>query len=299
MSARSQAPTTKRAATAAGWWNGLLGVLIFSGSLPATRIAVMAFDPQFVAFARAALAGALAIALLKSERAPWPARADIPRLALVAAGVVLGFPLLTAFALRHVTSSHALLFTGLLPLSTALFAVLLAQERPKPAFWLFACAGAALVAGYSASRDRTQGAILGDGLMIAAVLACGIGYAEGGRLSRRLGGWQVISWALVLSLPAMLPLALWRAPANFADAGWPALLSLGYVSVFSMLVGFVFWYRGLAQGGIAVVGQIQLLQPFLGMGLAAALLHETIGIDLLLVAMGVVLCVIGARRFAA
>ncbi|MBW3656496.1 MAG: DMT family transporter, partial [Gemmatimonadetes bacterium] len=143
-----------------------------------------------------------------------------------------------------------------------------------------------------------EGSLAGDLMMVAAILLCGLGYAEGARLSRRLGRWQVISWALVLSLPAMLPLALLWAPATWTGVGWPALASLAYVSLFSMLIGFVFWYRGLAQGGIAAVGQLQLLQPFLGLALAATLLGEPVGWGLVLVAAGVVICVAGARRFA-
>lgn len=285
-------------APAAAWLNGMLGVLIFSASLPATRIAVLEFNPLFLSFARAAAAGILALAILLLARQSRPTRADLPGLARVAMGVVLGFPLLSALALRDITSAHALLFIALLPLSTALFAVLLAQERPTPVFWLFASIGAALVAAYALKQDRALGSLRGDGLMLASVVAAGIGYAEGGRLSRSLGGWQVISWALVFSLPVMLPLAIWRAPVTWAGISMGAVASLAYVSVFSMLVGFVFWYRGLAHGGIALVGQLQLLQPFLGMGLAALLLHEPVGASLIATSVAVVLCVAGAKRFA-
>lgn len=280
-----------------GWLNGLLGVLIFSASLPATRVAVLDLDPLFLTFARATVAGLLAALLLRAGREARPRRADLPPLVVVAAGVVVGFPLLTALALRHMTSAHAIVFIGLLPLATALFAVLRAGERPQPAFWAFAVLGAALVAGY-ALRGSAGSTLLGDGLMVAAVLVCGLGYAEGGRLSRSLGGWQVISWALVLSLPLMAPAAWLAAPATFAGVGWPAWAGLAYVSVFSMLVGFVFWYRGLAQGGIAAVGQLQLTQPFFGLLLAGLLLGEPVGWGMIAVLAGVVGCVAGAKRFA-
>ena len=134
--------------------------------------------------------------------------------------------------------------------------------------------------------------------MFAAIVVCGLGYAEGAKLSRTLGGWQVISWALVLSLPGMLPLALFLMPPSLASIGTPAWIGLAYVSLFSMLIGFVFWYRGLAQGGIASVGQLQLLQPFFGLALAATLLHEPVTWVMFAVTVGVILCVIGARRFA-
>lgn len=283
--------------TTSGWINGLLGVAIFSGSLPATRVAVMEFDPVFLTVARAAIAGLLALCLLVVFRAQRPGRDDLVPLVIVACGVVVGYPLLSALALRHVTAAHSIVFVGLLPLATAIFGVLRGGEHPRPAFWLFSGLGSLLVAGFAVSQGLSASPV-GDALMLGAVVVCGLGYAEGGRLSRTLGGWQVISWALVLSLPAMLPLALLLRPSSFAGIGTPAWIGLGYVSVFSMLLGFVFWYRGLAQGGIAAVSQLQLLQPFFGFALAATLLHEPVTRLMLLVTVAVVLCVAGARRFA-
>jgi drug/metabolite transporter (DMT)-like permease len=134
--------------------------------------------------------------------------------------------------------------------------------------------------------------------MLGAIAVCGLGYAEGAKLARRLGGWQVISWALVLSLPVMIPLALLLRPPALAGITGPAWIGLGYVSLFSMLIGFVFWYRGLARGGIAAVSQLQLLQPFLGLVLAATLLRETVTPLMLATTLVVILCVAGARRFA-
>ncbi|RJG45671.1 DMT family transporter [Mesorhizobium sp. DCY119] len=280
-----------------GWINGFVGVLIFSGSLPATRAAVADFDPVFLTVARATIAAVLALAFLLIFREKRPARADLVSLVVVALGVVVGFPLLTALALQYVTSAHSIVFVGLLPLATAVFGVLRGGERPKPAFWLFSCIGSALVAGF-ALMQGVDASPVGDLLMLAAIVLCGLGYAEGAKLSRRLGGWQVISWALVLSLPIMVPLAVFTLPGSWAGVGPHAWLGLGYVSVFSMLVGFVFWYRGLALGGIAAVGQLQLLQPFFGLVLAATLLHETVGWSMIAVTGAVVLCVAGAKRFA-
>jgi drug/metabolite transporter (DMT)-like permease len=280
-----------------GWINGFAGMLIFSGSLPATRAAVQGFDPLFVTFARAALAGVLALVWLWVVRERRPGREDFGSLLIVATGVVLGFPLLTALALRHVSSAHAIVFIGLLPLATAIFGVLRGGERPRLPFWIFSLLGSALVAGY-ALRHGLSTSLQGDSLMLAAIIVCGLGYAEGARLSRKLGGWQVISWALVLSLPAMLPLAWWVRPASYAGVGGSAWWGLAYVSLFSMLIGFVFWYRGLALGGIAAVGQLQLLQPFFGLMLAAVLLHETVAVSMVLVSLAVVFCVAGSRRFA-
>lgn len=280
-----------------GWVNGLLGVVIFSGSLPATRVAVMGFDPLFLTAARASIAGILAICLLAAFRERRPGRAYLPALAIVSLGVVVGFPLLTALALEHVTSAHSIVFIGLLPLATAVFGVLRGGERPRPAFWLFSILGSALVVGFAASQGITASP-RGDLLMLAAIVLCGLGYAEGAALSRRIGGWQVISWALVLSLPIMLVLTLATMPASFKNLHMPAWVGLAYVSVFSMLIGFVFWYRGLAQGGTVAVGQLQLLQPFFGFVLAAALLHEPVSNSMLAVTLAVILCVAGAKKFA-
>src|SRR5437879_7750675 len=174
-----------------GWGSGLLGVIIFSGSLPATRIAVGGFTPLFLTSARAVIAALLGAALLAALRQKRPGASDIGSLAIVALGVVIGFPLLTALALQHITSAHSIVFIGLLPLATALFGVIRGGERPKPAFWLFSCVGAASVAGFALTNSGFA-SLTGDLRMVAAILLCGLGYAEGARLSRRLGGWQVI-----------------------------------------------------------------------------------------------------------
>lgn len=280
-----------------GWLSGFIGVLIFSGSLPATRVAVMDFDPTFLTSARAAIAGFLGIGMLLLFREKRPERRDLVSLVVVALGVVVGFPLLTALALKHVTSAHSIIFVGLLPLATAIFGVLRGGDRPRPAFWLFSCLGSALVAGFALSQGVSASPV-GDSLMLGAIIVCGLGYAEGAALSRRLGGWQVICWALALSLPVMLALSFLMMPPSFAGIGSSAWIGLGYVSLFSMLIGFVFWYRGLAQGGIAAVGQLQLLQPFFGLALAASLLHEQVSPMMMVVTLGVVACVFGAKKFA-
>jgi drug/metabolite transporter (DMT)-like permease len=280
----------------AGWFSGFIGVLIFSGSLPATRIAVAQFDPVFLTVARAAIAGVIAILLLLLFRQKRPTLHELVSLLVVALGVVIGFPLLTALALQHVSSAHSMVFIGLLPLATAIFGVLRGGERPKPSFWLFSLLGSMMVVGFAAMQGLTA-APLGDGLMLAAIVVCGLGYAEGARLSRSLGGWQVISWALVLALPATLTVALLAMPTSFSGVQLPAWLGLAYVSLFSMLIGFVFWYRGLALGGIATVGQLQLLQPFFGLALAATVLHEPVTPVMLVATVAVILCVAGARRY--
>jgi drug/metabolite transporter (DMT)-like permease len=284
-------------ASVEGWGSGLLGVVIFSASLPATRVAVADFPPLFLTAARAAIAALLGAVFLLLLRQARPARGDLGSLTITALGVVIGFPLLTALALQHITSAHSIVFIGLLPLATAVFAVLRGNERPKPMFWLFSILGSLAVVVFALANDGAASPA-GDLLMIAAIVVCGLGYAEGAVLSRRLGGWQVICWALVLASPVMLLLAVSTTPPLWAAIGTPAWLGLGYVSVFSMLIGFVFWYRGLALGGIASVGQLQLLQPFLGLALAGLLLHEPVAWSVILATGLVVVCVALARRYA-
>ncbi len=280
-----------------GWINGLLGVIIFSGSLPATRVAVLDMDPFFLTFLRASIAGVLAIMLIYGFREKYPQVSQIKSLIIVSLGVIIGFPLLTAMALQHVTSAHSIVFLGLLPLTTAIFGVLRGGERPRMAFWIFSVLGSLLVMGFALSQS-TIVSPTGDLLMLAAVVVCGLGYAEGAKLTRILGGWQVISWSLVLSLPFMLIASFITMPASFTSIGSSAWIALGYVSLFSMLIGFIFWYKGLATGGIAAVGQLQLLQPFFGLGLTAILLHETISPLMVFITLGVVLCVMGSRKFS-
>ncbi len=281
----------------AGWGSGLLGVIVFSGSLPATRVAVADFTPMFLTSARATLAALLGAVFLVALREPLPERRDILPLAIVAIGGVVGFPLLTALALQDITAAHSIVFIGMLPLATAIFGVVRGGERPHVPFWVFSIAGAAAVAGF-ALYGRSGGTLVGDLLMVAAIVVCGLGYAEGATLSRRLGGWQVISWALILSLPVMGVLTLLTWPGTFGNVTTPGWISLAYVSIFSMMVGFIFWYRGLALGGIAGVGQLQLLQPFFGFLLAAIFLGEPIAWTMVVSTVIVVACVAGAKRFA-
>ena len=211
--------------------------------------------------------------------------------------MVVGFPLLTALALQYVTSAHSLVFIGILPISTAIFGILRGGERPRPIFWLFSILGSFLVVAYAVAQGISSSP-LGDLLMFGAIVLCGLGYAEGAKLTKTLGGWQVISWSLLLSLPVMLPLAFIYMPTSFDGVSTSAWLGLAYVSFFSMFIGFVFWYKGLAQGGIAAVGQLQLLQPLFGLMLAALLLHEEVAASMVGVTIGVILCVAATKKFS-
>lgn len=281
-----------------GWVNGFIGVAIFAGSLPATRVAVMGFEPGFLTAARAAIAGILGLILILVLKQKKPAKQDWWPLAIVAIGVVIGFPLFTALALQYMNAAHSIVFVSLLPLATAIFAVLRGGEKPNQFFWIFAVLGSAVVFAYMffISGDTSLG--IGDFYMLMAIIFCGFGYAEGGVLSRKIGGWQVICWALILSLPFMLFLTIFYMPTSFQNISASAVIGLIYVSLFSMLIGFFFWYKGLAQGGIAAISQLQLLQPLMGLAIAAALLHEHVSWSMLVVTAATLLCVAAAKKFA-
>lgn len=280
-----------------GWINGFIGVVLFSGGLPATKLAVMEMSPTFVTIVRAAVAGVLALIVLWLGKEKRPVKKDLIPLLLVSLGCVVGFPLLSALALQYLTSAHSIVFLGMLPLATAVFGVMRGGERPHPIFWFFSIVGSLLVIGYAVSQGISASPI-GDILMLLAVILCGMGYAEGAKLSKTLGGWQVISWALVLALPVMVPLFFIYFPDDIQNVSFQGWFGMAYISLFSMFIGFIFWYKGLAQGGIATVGQLQLLQPFFGLALAAWLLHEQVSAGMLGVTVGVILCVAGTKKFA-
>ncbi|OTG82535.1 EamA family transporter [Acinetobacter sp. ANC 4558] len=283
----------------AGWIYGLMGVLIFSGSLPATRLAIVDFSPEFSTFARASIAGIISFICLVITHQKIPNLQQFKSIAIVSCGVVVGFPLFSAFALQSISTARAIVFTAMLPLSTAIFAVLRAKELPQPKFWLFAILGSLFVAGFMLLDQQYSSLQLGDFYMLIAIIVCGLAYAEGGKLSRELKGWQVICWALITALPFMLVLSFYYLPhKSYSSISILSMIGLLYISLFSMFIGFFFWYKGLALGGIAQIGQIQLIQPFLGLILSAWLLHEKIELSMLIVCILVIICIMMAKKYA-
>lgn len=272
---------------------GALGILGFSFSLPATKLAVADLDPWFVAFGRAAVAGVLSIAVLRAVRAPRPSREHTKRLALVVLGVVVGFPLLTSLALRELPAAHAIVTIGLLPAATAVAAVMRAGERPALPFWLAAGAGTAAVVAF-ALVGGAEGLQFADLGLLLAVAVCGVGYAEGAVVARELGGARTICWALVLALPLTLPVSL--LTMGPLEAGADAWLGFAYVALVSMFLGFFAWYAGLARGGVARIGQVQLAQPVLSLGWAALVLGEHVSGAEAVTSGVVLLCVIATQR---
>jgi drug/metabolite transporter (DMT)-like permease len=259
-----------------GYLLGLVAVVFFGLTLPATRVAVAGLDPVFVGLGRAVVAAALAALILLATRQPWPSRAQLARLALVAAGVVIGFPLFSAIAMQTAPAAHGGVVLGILPLATAVAGALFAGERPSMGFWLCGLVGAAAVTVF-ALWDGGAELHAADSLLLASMVSVAVGYAVGGDLSRTLGSWQVICWALIVSLPfttVAAALTFPDAPAAVPRASWTAFF---YVAVFSQLVGFFAWNAGLVLGGIARVGQTQLIQPFVTIAASALLLGETVG----------------------
>jgi drug/metabolite transporter (DMT)-like permease len=277
---------------------GVLGVAIFALTLPMTRLAVGASDspqlpPAFVTAGRAAVAGTLSALYLLALRAPRPARRHWPALAISALGTVVGFPLFLALALRRVEAMHAAVVTGVLPLGTAAVAAVVLRQRPSVGFWVCALLGTALVIGFAVwmGSGRLDAA---DGLLLLAVASASVGYVAGAVVAAELPAERVICWVLVMSLPLTLPVALssWP-PAPVRASAW---LGFGYVSLFSMWLGFFAWYRALALGGVVRVSQVQLLQPFLALLLAVPVLGERLEPATLLFTLAVMGVVAIGRR---
>jgi drug/metabolite transporter (DMT)-like permease len=265
---------------------GFVGMAIFGGTLPATRIAVSAIDPMAL---RTAIAGLCSLVLLLVLRRLWL------QLAIAMLCVSIAFPFLMALAVQTVDASHGGVVLGILPIATALVAVAITHERPRPLFWIASIAGAALVIAF-ALRQGGDALSAGDLLLFAAVAVSAIGYAFSGRLTAEMPGWEVISWVLVMALPISLPAAALTMPADLSQIAPKPWLALLYVAVFSQWIAFFAWNAGMAMGGIARVSQVQLLQPFITFALAAFFNDETITLQILLFAAAVVATVAISTR---
>ncbi|AIL60274.1 DMT family transporter [Pseudomonas alkylphenolica] len=274
---------------------GLLGVIIFSLTLPMTRIVVQELHPLLNGLGRALLAAIPAAALLLWRREKWPTWQQIKGLSLVALGVILGFPVFSAWAMQTVPASHGALVNGLQPLCVAFYAAWLSHERPSKAFWACAALGSALVLVYAMIMGAGQ-IQAGDLLMLAAIAVGGLGYAEGGRLAREMGGWQVICWALVLASPLLIGPVVYLALQHQGPVSAQAWWAFGYVSLFSQFIGFFAWYAGLALGGIARVSQIQLLQIFFTIAFSALFFGEQVEPITWVFAAGVIGTVVLGRK---
>jgi len=278
---------------------GLIGVVIFSLTLPMTRIVVAEFSPLLNGLGRALAAAVPAAVLLAVRREKLPTWPQLKSLAVVSLGVIVAFPVFSAWAMKTVPASHGAVVNGLQPLCVAIYAAWLSHERPSKAFWASAVAGSAIVIAFALQAGG--GALqAGDLLMLVAVGIGALGYAEGARLARQIGGWQVICWALVVSAPFLLAPVAWLGweqhvthPGPVALKTW---LAFGYVTLFSQFIGFFAWYAGLAMGGIARVGQVQLLQIFFTMALSALFFGEHVETSTWIYAAAVIATVVLGRR---
>jgi drug/metabolite transporter (DMT)-like permease len=282
-----------------GFGLGGLGVLAFSVTLPATRVAVPVFGPWTVGIGRAVIAAALAGLALRLVPSPRPVGAEWRSLLVVAAGGVLGFPVFSALAMGHVPATRGAVVIGLLPAATAVYATVRGGERPSPAFWAAAGAGLVAVLAFVATTGAGLRPQAGDVLLLGAVASAATAYGEGGRLARRLGGWQTICWALLVALPVTVPGALVAVVAHgTVDPTPTSVLAFAYVAAVSMLLGFFAWYAGLARGGVASVSQVQLAQPVLTLVWSWAFLGERVTTATLVAAAAVLACVALTRRTA-
>jgi drug/metabolite transporter (DMT)-like permease len=274
---------------------GFIGMVIFGGTLPATRIAVAEIDPIALTAMRTAIAGLCSLALLLVLRRPLPPRALWRQLVIAMLCVAVFFPLLMSMGMRRVDASHGGVVLGVLPIATALVAVAITHERPGPLFWIASVAGAALVIAFSL-RQGGGTFSAGDLLLFGAVAVSAIGYAFSGRLTSHMPGWEVISWILVIGLPLSIPAAALTMPQDAGQIALKPWLGLLYVALFSQWIGFFAWNAGLAMGGIARVSQVQLLQPFVTFALASFFNDETITLQILLFAAAVVVTVAISTR---
>ena len=274
---------------------GFIGMVIFGGTLPAPRTAVAEIDPIALTALRTAIAGMCSLALLLVLRRPLPPRALWRQLVIAMLCVAVLFPLLMSMGMQRVDASHGGVVLGVLPIATALVAVAITHERPRPLFWIASVAGAALVIAFSL-RQGGGTFSTGDLLLFAAVVVSAIGYAFSGRLTSHMPGWEVISWILVIGLPLSIPAAVLTMPHDVGQIALKPWLGLLYVALFSQWIGFFAWNAGMAMGGIARVSQVQLLQPFVTFALAAFFNDETITLQILLFAAAVVVTVAISTR---
>jgi len=274
---------------------GFIGILIFSLTLPVSKIAVLSFNPYFIAFGRATLAGLVALAYLAYKKESLPSKIDFGKYVVIALGVVFGFPIFTTVAMTQGSSSHGAVILGMMPLATTVIGVIRFKERPSLGFWLVSLMGATLVVIYALLKNSGSFTYIDGLLVLGGICAC-IGYVEGGELSRRMNPRAVISWALVISLPINIVASFLTFNPEYINAGDVAWISFVYLSLFPMFLGFFFWYEGLAIGGIARVSQVQLIQPFCTLLAASVLLGDPITAMNLVFAVLVVSTVILGKR---
>jgi len=274
---------------------GFIGILVFSLTLPVSKITLQSFNPYFIAFGRAFLAGLVALTYLLYKQAPLPSKTDLAKFAVIALGVVFGFPIFTTLAMKEGSSSHGAVILGMMPLATTVIGVIRFKERPSIGFWLVSILGAALVMTYALLKNSGSFTYIDILLVLGGICAC-VGYVEGGELSRKMNPRVVISWALVISLPINIVATYFTFSSSYWSADVVAWTSFVYLSIFPMYLGFFFWYEGLAIGGIARVSQVQLIQPFCTLLASSFFLDDRITLMNMVFAFLVVSTVILSKR---
>ena len=274
-----------------GMFLGLVGVVSFGLTLPATRFIIPYFEPVFIGLGRAVIASFVAALLLIATKQTRPSRNQFYQLLGVASGVVVGFPILSAWAMQTVPASHGGVVLGVLPLATAIVGSVVSNEKPSVAFWICGIVGSVVVIAYSLLQGVGEFQT-GDFFLLGAIVSAATGYALGGKLSKEIGGWQVICWALVISFPFIIVPAWLEAPQDaFGSLPLNVILSFLYLALVSQLFGFFFWNKGLALGGVARVSQTQLLQPIVTLVASALLINETINVQTIVFATLVIVTV--------
>ena len=269
---------------------------MFSGTVPATRIAVESIDPIVVGVGRSVLGALIAIGYLVAVRARWPSRAQLPGLLVVALGAAVGFGWFSAEALRTVSATHGSVVIGILPMLTAVFGTLRTGSRPRPLFWIATAAGTAVVVAYAAATSRSGSIGIGDAFLFAALVCAAAAYAEGGRLARPMPGGQVIAWGLVFALPISVPLSVTALHNSSLQPSAASLAALGYMAIFSVFVGMVLWYRAMGLAGVPRVSSLQLAQPLLSVVWSWLLIGEPLRPETIAAAILVLVCVATAQR---
>lgn len=270
---------------------GLVGIVCFSITLPATSIAVPYFGETIVGLGRTVIAAIVVSIIFLIKKESLPTRKQFISLGIVALGAVLAFPLLTTFAMKSLPVSHGAVELALLPLATAGFAMWRGGERPSKRYWIASIIGAITVIIYAVFLGLGQ-LQAGDIALIVAVIVLGLSYAEGGKLSKELGSWQVIAWAILIGAPIFIIPVGFSVSVDMFQAPIEAWISLLYLGIVSQFLAYVAWYGGMSLGGIARVGQIQYIQPFLMIGFSVVFLGESITWLTIFLAIIVVICVI-------
>ena len=279
-----------------GLFLGLLGAIVFAGSLPASRVAVSEVDPYFLTAIRATLAGLGGVALLTVTGRRWPPRETWWPLTACAVTIVFAFPLLTALAMVTVPSSHGGVILGIMPLATTAAAAVIEGERPSPGFWVAAIVGSMLVMAFAIYRSGGYSLSAGDVLLLIAVVCGGVGYTYSGRLAGIMPGWEVISWAVALSLPLSLIALTLTWPADVALISRRVWIAIVYAGLMAQFIGFFVWNAAMAMAGISRIGQIGLLQPFIVALIAATFAGEPLDLLTMAFAAAVVATVaVGTR----